>query len=870
MDSKLYQTNNVFRSFSFHTSEVGLIDSEPEKHFRVAVLFFAAFILLNSTLASSANIEGIDTPEIILKKIYLTSIKPTEIAFTHNFVIPYNVQTGIGVITENVAFNLTGYLREIDPSSSDLTLYADRAYELVNGTLEWEIKQSSDDGGTKCRRVTIIDGQGRDSISNLDVPYDTNYGLDNQGNLVHLNSYDLKATYNKNGLSGKPELSLVGTLLIPVTLTDSVFITQTSAKVKTLCNGNDQDFSVSRKDIAILKFPMTVLGFDPDKVGQGGEFNAIEQPSGFSIWTISDSNIKFGSINLVLVTDISSPTKVSPWYVTWSIEAPGLGMFEIDSDSDSLTDMEELSIGTKPNDEDSDEDGLLDGWEVHGVYKNGKNVVDLPSMGANPLKKDVFIEIDWMQNATNSFKPNNSVIQLVVNTFNNHGIQAHFDVGQFGGGNAIPFQQDAAWSKYDLSDDEEAVYNANGYQYLLDIKKNNFDPNRIGIFYYGVFVNYNPDSSGRAEVGGNFMIALTENAQLMKKAGTLMHEFGHTLQLGHGGRLKDNLMYDNTNYKANYRSIMNYFYQFSGVPIMTDSGDIVFDLDYSEEALPVLSEVLLLENNGLLWKSNPNFIGYYSCKDQGLGINGQGVFYNISDSLLTYFQMNGSPVDWNCNGKIDDAYISTNINGYGRNWQDTDGDLETFVGRTDWDKIILQVGCGGYGIDAPLTDGTTKDLAAEQGSCPEHADEYLDVLFGVNGVSDLPPELPFIGEACDLIDNDGDGKIDEGCKDSDGDKSLDSLDNCPSVYNPDQKDSDHDFYGDACSVKVTPKNQGDTNNKNIEQNKSINQNNGQNISVETTDTGYEEPGIQSTPICPFLPSAMLLVVCGYLMQRKVL
>ncbi len=39
--------------------------------------------------------------------------------------------------------------------------------------------------------------------------------------------------------------------------------------------------------------------------------------------------------------------------------------------------------------------------------------------------------------------------------------------------------------------------------------------------------------------------------------------------------------------------------------------------------------------------------------------------------------------------------------------------------------------------------------------------------------------------ACDFIDSDGDGVID-------------SLDNCPLVYNPSQADSDGDGVGDAC------------------------------------------------------------------------
>ncbi len=37
-----------------------------------------------------------------------------------------------------------------------------------------------------------------------------------------------------------------------------------------------------------------------------------------------------------------------------------------------------------------------------------------------------------------------------------------------------------------------------------------------------------------------------------------------------------------------------------------------------------------------------------------------------------------------------------------------------------------------------------------------------------------------------------------GCVDTDGDGVCDSVDNCPLVYNPDQKDTDGDGIGDAC------------------------------------------------------------------------
>ncbi len=48
--------------------------------------------------------------------------------------------------------------------------------------------------------------------------------------------------------------------------------------------------------------------------------------------------------------------------------------------------------------EDPDGDGLLDNWEKNGLDANSDGTIDvnLPAMGANPLHKDIFLELDWM------------------------------------------------------------------------------------------------------------------------------------------------------------------------------------------------------------------------------------------------------------------------------------------------------------------------------------------------------------------------------------------------------------------------------------------------------------------------------------------
>lgn len=62
---------------------------------------------------------------------------------------------------------------------------------------------------------------------------------------------------------------------------------------------------------------------------------------------------------------------------------------------------------------DSDQDGLLDHWETTGIDMDQDGIIDLdlPAMGANPNKRDIFMEIDWLADQSNaSFEPLPGVI----------------------------------------------------------------------------------------------------------------------------------------------------------------------------------------------------------------------------------------------------------------------------------------------------------------------------------------------------------------------------------------------------------------------------------------------------------------------------
>jgi hypothetical protein len=74
---------------------------------------------------------------------------------------------------------------------------------------------------------------------------------------------------------------------------------------------------------------------------------------------------------------------------------------------------------------DSDQDGLLDHWETQGIDINQDGTIDLnlPAMGANPQKRDLFLEADWVNNRTSgvptnwSDEPDAGTMQALVNMF---------------------------------------------------------------------------------------------------------------------------------------------------------------------------------------------------------------------------------------------------------------------------------------------------------------------------------------------------------------------------------------------------------------------------------------------------------------------
>lgn len=363
----------------------------------------------------------------------------------------------------------------------------------------------------------------------------------------------------------------------------------------------------------------------------------------------------------------------------------------LDGDADGLSWCLESGLLTDPNDPDTDGDGLRDGDEVFGTPGG----LDLPAMGADPRRKDLFIEYDWMEESVvcggaascgccfdiglHSHEPSAAALAMVTTMFANApipnpdgstGITIHHDVGQggaFTGGGMIG------------SDDQ--IDGGVGGAEFAGYKAANFAANRDNVFHYCILAHNYADgcSSGQAEVrGDDLIVTLQACLSDASVANTIAHELGHNLGLLHGGNV-------DCNWKPNYNSIMNYRYQFPGID---DAGCNVFAdgiLDFSVGARNTLDE---------------------SSLDETVGVCG------------------GVPVDWNEDGDGGtDVGISVNVNlwggvTYGGEVGECGGTIGNLGDFDDWTLVETLLPIRATGVDG-WADGPGKAM-------PKTAIEIID------------------------------------------------------------------------------------------------------------------------------------------------
>lgn len=258
-----------------------------------------------------------------------------------------------------------------------------------------------------------------------------------------------------------------------------------------------------------------------------------------------------------------------------------------DLDGDGLIAVKESAQGTSNANKDTDGDGLDDFIESQWYIDRNAVFCGLVCAYPDPIVKDVYVEVDWMNNPNDgSYKPSNNQLDQVIDAFDVRGINIHFDTGQYGGGSELPsyentlaFAQDS--NNFDFYDYKNGTSTTNA----------NFDDDRKRIWHYmisGYQYAENTGSSGASYAGDDdFFVSygLIKDGQSSfgytsldtAIGGTIIHELGHNLCLTNSSAYSGQsgaCVYsgiDNVNASSDYESSMNYSYQ-------------MFMVDYSDGA----------------------------------------------------------------------------------------------------------------------------------------------------------------------------------------------------------------------------------------------------------------------------------------------
>ena len=334
--------------------------------------------------------------------------------------------------------------------------------------------------------------------------------------------------------------------------------------------------------------------------------------------------------------------------------------------------------------QDTDKDGLLDTWEENGFRDMERSTsaptgefVDLKRMGADKTKRDLFIEIDWMKAAGHTHKPKAGVLTDFTKAFTDQGIVVHIDTGQdalFNGGEELPETASVA-AKGGL----ESIKNADGPS-----GRKNFQNSRRFIFHYSLWGHQyslkdkdgtasDENSCGFADLpGGDTLVMFGSWTDMVgnrqQQTGCFLHEFGHNLNLQHGGN-------DQRNHKPQYQSVMNYLYTLQG--LTATDGKVTFD--YSRKKLRDLDEAKLIELDGV---GDALFRTRWFTKFAA-GTDERGCGDNFRDRMTTKSGMEG--IDWNGDGMIKGAADPVKDFDIGGNCG-----VDSYSGFEDWPAIDLQ------------------------------------------------------------------------------------------------------------------------------------------------------------------------------------
>ena len=333
--------------------------------------------------------------------------------------------------------------------------------------------------------------------------------------------------------------------------------------------------------------------------------------------------------------------------------------------------------------QDADADGIPDMAEA--------------GLGGNPNHKDIFVECDYMQldfnrdgdgadRGEHSHRLSNTAVAELIKIFANAPVTNPDKACQGGPKNGAACATSADCSNFSCSLTGIALHleqnqalpdqrfldftNRKGGSNFFDFKNRYFDfANRAPYYHYCILAHDASEelgsASGQAEIFGNdFMVTLgswpSETGlpvgTVKDQIGTFLHELSHNLGLEHGGGSPLSVAERTKNHKPNYRSVMNYSFQVTGI-----GGQ--FDL--SRVQLPTLNE------NNL---------------NEAVGVGGGSTRYFCQQGALFRSDVGGG-VDWNCLNPINSLSVAENVNA-DRTFL-AEQVRDTLAGYDDWSNIHL-------------------------------------------------------------------------------------------------------------------------------------------------------------------------------------
>lgn len=329
-----------------------------------------------------------------------------------------------------------------------------------------------------------------------------------------------------------------------------------------------------------------------------------------------------------------------------------------------------LSFVVYAEETDTDGDGIPDSWEDGGIDINDDGLIDFFPLGANPMRKDVFLEIDYMEGHFPGLDVVNNVRAAfenapVSNPDGSTGITLHILIDE-----QIDHQTITSGPEFfQIRVNNFGTESERPDPAVPFIEKHTVEAKAL-VYHYAIFAHQydvNPGSSGAFYELNTFVVTLGHPSwgdhlvtghdvgSFDQRAGTLMHELGHSLGLNHGGG-------DGANCKPNYLSVMNYSMQFTS-PIANRP------LDYSRSQLNSLNEGFLSEPQGIQ-ASSP----------QGLT--------TVHGPNFQYQTVTGNSIDWNQDGDTADIFLPSDINflsGVGGCGNPTPDQI--LFGHDDWENL---------------------------------------------------------------------------------------------------------------------------------------------------------------------------------------